>query len=111
MEVWQFARDLVKEIYSITGKNDFHLDYSLKNQITRSSISIMSNIAEGFERKSTKEFIQYLFIAKGSAGEVRSQLYVAVDLNYINSKEFTELFEKVELISRSLSGFNKYLKG
>lgn len=71
----------------------------------------MSNIAEGFERKSTKEFIQYLFIAKGSAGEVRSQLYVALDLSYINESEFKNLFDKVELISKSISGFIKYLRG
>lgn len=110
MEVWQLARNLVKEIYEHTNKESFNKDFALKNQISRSSISIMSNVAEGFERKSNKEFVQYLFIAKGSAGEVRSQLYIALDLQYINEKEFKDLFEKVEKISKSLSGLIKYLK-
>ena len=109
MEVWQISRELVKEIYLIADKDNFNRDFGLKNQITRSSISVMSNIAEGFERKSTKEFIQFLFIAKGSAGEVRSQLYIAIDLDYINEIEFKNLFDKVELISKSISGFIKYL--
>ncbi len=110
MEVWQIARELVKEIYLITANDNFNRDFGLKNQITRSSVSIMSNIAEGFERKTNKEFIQFLFIAKGSSGEVRSQLYVALDLKYISEIEFEMLLNKTEIISKSLSGFIKYLK-
>ena len=109
MEVWQLARELVKDIYGHTEKDFFNKDFGLKNQITRAGISVMSNIAEGFERKSNREFIQYLYIAKGSAGEVRAQLYVALDLKYITDKEFRVLFDKAEIISKSLSGLIKYL--
>lgn len=109
MEVWQLARGLVKDIYEQTNKDFFSRDFGLKNQITRAGISVMSNIAEGFERKSNKEFIQYLFIAKGSAGEVRAQLYIALDLEYISEEEFNKLFNKTEIISKSLSGLIKYL--
>lgn len=109
MEVWQLARELVKKTYNLTDKEGFNKDFALRNQITRASVSIMSNIAEGFERKSNKEFTQFLFIAKGSAGEVRAQLYVALDLNYINDEEFSILLEKTETISKSLSGLIKYL--
>ena len=111
MEVWQISRELVKEIYLIAGKDNSNRDFGLKNQITRSSVSIMSNTAEGFERKSAKEFIQFLYIAKGSAGEARSQLYIALDLQYINESEFKNLFNQVEIISKSISGFIKYLRG
>ena len=78
-------------------------------QIRRASISISSNIAEGFERNTDKEFIQFLYIAKASAGEVRSQLYLASDLNYIEKVEFEELFKNVSDISKLISGFIKYL--
>lgn len=88
----------------------FHKDFSLTNQIQRSAISIMSNIAEGFERKSKKEFIQFLYTYKGSCGELRSQLYIALDLGYINKKEFDDDYQLSEKISKSLAGFIKYLK-
>lgn len=109
MEVWQLARMLVKDIYECTNRENFNRDFALKNQMTKSAISVMSNIAEGFERKSNKEFIQFLFIAKGSAGELRSQLFVALDLKYVDENEFKLLFEKTEIISKSLSGLIKYL--
>ena len=80
MEVWQNARSITKKTYICSGSGQFSKDYGLRDQIQRAAVSIMSNIAEGFERGSNKEFIQFLFIAKGSAGEVRSQLYVALDL-------------------------------
>lgn len=76
----------------------------------RSAVSIMSNIAEGFERKSKKEFIHFLYTAKGSSGELRSQLYVALDLKYISKDEFQENYQLAEKISKSISGFIKYLK-
>ncbi len=109
IEVWKLARELVNDIYKITEKSPFDKDYGLKNQITRASVSIMS-IAEGFERKSNKEFVQYLFIAKGSAAEVRSQLYVVFDLKYIDNETFANLSNKAEIISKSISGFIKYLR-
>ncbi len=110
MDVWKLSRELVKEIYSAAKTMNFSKDFGLTNQITRASVSVMSNIAEGFERKSNNEFIQFLFIAKSSAGEVRSQLYIAYDLNYITEVEFKKLLLKAETISKSISGFIKYLR-
>lgn len=109
---WQKARELNVEIYRITNSNDiFNKDYGLRDQMRRSSISISSNIAEGFERETTKEFIRFLYIAKASAGEFRSQLYLASNLGYISGNEFQKLNLKVNDISKLLSGFIKYLIG
>ena len=82
MDVWQQARTIAKNVYVASRQGEFARDFGLRDQIQRAAVSIMSNIAEGFERGTNKEFIQFLFIAKGSAGEVRSQLYVAFDLGY-----------------------------
>lgn len=106
---WQLARILNKKIYRITENESFKRDFDLARQIRRSSVSISSNIAEGFERNTDKEFIHFLFIAKGSAGEVRSQLYLALDLNYITQEAFNELLLEISEISKLLSGFIKYL--
>lgn len=110
LEIWQLARKLVQSIYKLTSQSKFSRDFSLVNQIQRSTISIMSNIAEGFERKSKKEFIQFLYTAKGSCGELRSQLYIALDLTYISKNDFDENYRIAEQISKSLAGFIKYLK-
>lgn len=110
LEVWKEARELCKIIYSLTNKGTFSKDFDLVRQIRKSSGSIMDNIAEGFERDGKKEFIQFLSIAKGSAGEVRSQSYRAFDQNYISKEEFNELYEKANSISKMLSGFINYLK-
>ncbi len=108
---WQKARVLNVDIYKITKLNkSFNEDYGLKDQIRRASISIISNIAEGFERQTTKEFIRFLYIAKASAGEVRSQLYVAFDVKYITKNEFEELKKKVNEVSKLISGLLKYLQ-
>lgn len=88
----------------------FSADHGLRDQIRRASISISSNIAEGFERESTKEFIRFLFIAKASSGEFRSQLYLAKDLEYVSNQEFENLINIVIEISKLLSGLIKYLK-
>jgi four helix bundle protein len=80
IEAWCKARLLTKEIYAATSQGEFAHDFALRDQIRRASVSIMSNIAEGFERGGNKEFRQFLFMAKGSAGEVRSQLYIALDI-------------------------------
>ena len=106
---WQKARQFNKRIYEITDNQNFKKDFDLVIQIRRASISISSNIAEGFERNTDKEFIHFLYIAKASAGEVRSQLYLALDLNYIEKIEFEELFNDVSDISKLISGFIKYL--
>lgn len=110
LEVWKSARSFSKLIFDATLKTSFSKDFSHKDQINRSSGSIMDNIAEGFERGGNKELIQYLFIAKGSAGEARSQLFRALDKEYINQEEFNLLESKSEEISKQLSGFINYLK-
>lgn len=107
---WQKARELNKDIYNVTKNNKyFKNDFGLKDQMRRSSISISSNIAEGFERETTKEFIRFLYIAKASSGEFRSQLYLAYDINYLNSEEFEKLKLKVNEVSKLISGLIKYL--
>jgi four helix bundle protein len=103
---WQKAKELTKEIYRIFDNSK---DFGFKSQIQRASISIMNNIAEGFERKSNKEFKQFLFIAKGSAGEVRSMLHLAFDLKYITSEQYNKLCDDVIIISKMLSNFIKTL--
>ena len=108
---WQKARELSAEIYSVTNKsNSFSRDFGLRDQIRRCVISISSNIAEGFERETTKEFIRFLYISKASAGEFRSQLYLAKDLNYLSLNEFDKLKDKVNDVSRLIAGLIKYLK-
>ena len=104
---WQKARALVKQVYRSLEKCR---DYGFKDQIQRASVSIMSNIAEGFESGTRQEFVNYLYIAKGSAGEVRAQLYAAYDIGYINVEEFKTLKFNVEEISRLLSSFIKGVK-
>jgi len=106
---WQKARELNVKIYKITNQNKFAKDYGLRDQLRRSIISVSSNIAEGCERETSKEFKRFLYIAKASIGEVRSQLYLSVDLNYISQETFEELFENSTDISKMLSGLIKYL--
>ena len=110
IDAWQRSRELTNRIYKITSKGDFARDFGLKDQIRRASVSIMSNIAEGFERSGTGEFAHFLATAKGSAGEVRSQLYVALDQGYISQVLFDPLIAGVTDISRMLSGLMNYLK-
>jgi len=111
IKAWQQARSLVKEVYQATGEAKFAKDFSLKDQIRRAAVSIVSNIAEGFSRQTDKEFVQFLHIAKGSTSEVQSQLYVALDLDYVNSEEFKRLYDEADQVARLISGFIKYLKG
>jgi len=110
IDAWQRARALVKEIYALTDQGDFARDFSLKDQIRHASVSIMSNISEGFERDGTKEFIQFLSIAKGSVGEVKSQLYVALDRGYVTRNEFNMLSELTGETARLIAGLMSYLK-
>ena len=110
IRAWQSAREVVNRIYEISQGERFKKDFSLCDQIKRASISIMSNVAEGFSRQSRKEFIQFLFIAKGSAAEVQSQLYIALDQGYISEKEFKEIYDKAEETAKLLSKFITYLK-
>ena len=109
LEAWKMSREVTKEIYNLTKNDLFVRDYGLKDQICRASVSIMSNIAEGFERDGRKEFVNFLSIAKGSSGEVRSQLYVALDQNYISEQEFNIIHNKTEQNSRLIAGLINYL--
>jgi four helix bundle protein len=103
---WQKAKILTLLVYKTFEKSN---DFGFKSQIERASVSIMNNIAEGFERKSNKEFKQFLFIAKGSCGEVRSMLHLALDLNKIDKQKFDELYNLSLEISKLLSGLIKTL--
>ena len=106
---WQKSRIFNKKVYLTTENEAFKKDFDLARQIRRASVSISSNIAEGFERNTDKEFIYFLYVAKASAGEVRSQLYLALDLNYITKQNFEELLFEITEISKLLTGFIKYL--
>ena len=107
---WKKSRIFNKRIYLATENSNFKKDFDFVRQIRRASLSISSNIAEGFERNTDKEFIYFLYVAKASAGEVRSQLYLAFDLEYIIKEEFEILLNSVTEISKLLSGFIKYLE-
>ena len=111
IEAWRKARVLVKEVYKATATGRFSKDFSLRDQIRRAAVSVISNIAEGFSRQTDKEFVQFLHIAKGSTSEVQSQLYIAADLGYINQEELTKLYNQADEVARLLTGFIKYLKG
>ncbi|MBI4215678.1 MAG: four helix bundle protein [Parcubacteria group bacterium] len=104
---WQKARDLVKGIYKALGSCQ---DYGFRDQIQRAAVSVMSNIAEGFERGTRQEFLNYLYIAKGSAGEVRAQLYVAQDVGYLNIETFKYLNNLAVECSRLLQSFAEKVK-
>ena len=110
IEAWQQARELTQAIYKVSSGNEFGRDFGLRDQIRRACVSIMSNIAEGFERDGTGEFIQFLSIAKGSVGEVRAQLYVALDQNYVSQEVFDRLYAMTLHISRLVAGFIHYLR-
>lgn len=101
---WQKARALTKEIYLLTRLELFAKDYGLSGQIQRAVVSIMSNIAEGFERSNPGDFQRFLLIAKASCGEVRSQLYIASDIGYITEMEFNRLHDLAVEVSRIISG-------
>lgn len=109
IKAWQVARDLVSVVYRVSGRGKFEKDFGLRDQIRRASVSVMSNTAEGFERCSDKEFCRFLSIAKGSAGEVRSHLFVALDLGYLTPDEFEDLCARSEVVAKALSGFITYL--
>jgi four helix bundle protein len=110
LQLWQQARALAKEIYFLTETPTLMKEFRFKEQIKSSSGSIADNIAEGFEREGTKEFIQFLYIAKGSAGEMRSQLHRAFDANLINESAYNNLIKEATDISTSISNFINYLK-
>ena len=110
LEVWVDARYITKRIYTLSSSGPLSKDYSLREQIRKSCVSVVSNIAEGYERGGDKEFPQFLSQAKASAGEVRAQLFICFDVGYLSKQEFDELRQKVLSISRQISGLMKYLK-
>ena len=110
IEAWKKARELIRSVYQITATGEFGRDFGLRDQIRRAAVSVLSNIAEGFERDGNKEFLQFLSLAKGSCGEVRAQLYVALDQAYIKDSQFQELFDQTMRVSRLIAGLIKYLQ-
>ena len=110
LKTWQLARSLVLEVYALTNVPAFVKDPSLRDQLRRAAVSSMSNIAEGFERGSKREFLRFLYMARGSAGEVRSHLYVAKDLDYIDKAEFDKIQQRVMEVSKTVYGFIKHLE-
>lgn len=111
LEVWKSARELTSRIYKITGGGAFSKDFGLRDQIRRAAVSVMSNVAEGFERGGNQELIQFLSIAKGSCGEVRCQLYIALDQNYLNKEEGAKIIDEFKKLSIMINNFMEYLKG
>jgi len=110
IEAWKRARQLTRKVYALSREGAFSRDFGLKDQMRRSSVSSMSNIAEGFERDGTQEFIHFLSMAKGSSGELRSHLYVALDEGYITQQQFDELYDDAEAVSKMAARFIEYLQ-
>ena len=110
IKAWQKARGMTRTIYEVTRYSQFSKDYGLAHQIQRAAVSVMSNIAEGFDRGGNKEFIQFMAIAKGSVAEVESQLYVARDNGYITEPQFNEIMKITIEVKSLISGFIRYLK-
>lgn len=110
IESWKKARQLTNDIYQSTGTGEFARDFELKDQIRRASVSVLSNIAEGFERGGDREFLRYLTMAKGSCGEVRAQLYVALDQKYLSKEVFDKLSTNATEVGQLLFGFMRYLR-
>jgi four helix bundle protein len=110
LDAWQEARKLNKSVYAFSKQAGFANDFALRDQIRRAAISVISNIAEGFERGSDKEFVQYLSIAKGSCGEVRSQFFVALDQSYLTRVEFESAYRQCTAVSQLIHGMIEYLQ-
>ena len=110
LNVWKQARQLTQEVYRLTKTETFFKDFGLRDQIRRAAISVMSNIAEGFERGGNQEFVQFLYVAKASCGEVRSQLYVALDQGYATSNDSEKLLQLFRRLSGMISNLITYLR-
>jgi four helix bundle protein len=109
IQAWQKARVLVKEIYAVSNAGVFAKDFGLRDQMRRAAVSIMLNISKGFARKTRREFTQFLVIAHGSAAEVQSSLYVAMDQGYIASTEFDAMYRLAEEVSKMIMALSRYL--
>jgi four helix bundle protein len=110
IESWKTSRQLTNSVYAHTNQAGFNRDFGLRDQIRRASVSVMSNIAEGFESRTDVQFINYLGMARASAGEVRAQLYVALDQKYITEVQFKETYALAETCARQIANFIKYLE-
>ncbi|GAB4504854.1 MAG: four helix bundle protein [Anaerolineales bacterium] len=110
LEVWQKAKELTNLIYSLSSSGEFSRDFGLRDQLRRAAVSIMSNIAEGFESQTQALFIRYLGYAKGSAGEARAQLYIAKDQGYISPEEFDVALSLAEVCSKQIARLMQYLE-
>ena len=111
IQAWQKARELVREIYNLTAEGSLARDFGFRDQIRRAAVSSMSNVAEGFARKSDKDFARFLDIARGSAIEVQSLLYVALDVRYIDGDEFEKLSRLADESASLIGGLTSYLRG
>ena len=109
IEAWQVARTLAGNVYKLTGNGNLSRDFGLRDQLQRSAVSVMANIAEGFGRRGRQEFIQFLKIARGSCSEVESHLYIALDAGLIAKADFDQLKAQAETTGRKLSAFIHYL--
>lgn len=109
LKVWKKSRELTYKIYQVTKDSRFSKDFDLRSQIRRASISVMSNIAEGFDRGGNREFIQFLSYAKGSISEIESQLYIALDQEYVTKDIFKEFYDLAEEIGKMITNLIKYL--
>ena len=110
IESWQKARVLTRRIYQVSATGVFNRDFALRDQIRRASVSVMANIAEGFERDGNREFAQFLSNAKGSLGEVKSHFYVALDAGFVDQPVFAELYQQADETGQLIGGFMRYLK-
>ncbi len=110
IEAWKNARELTKHVYQLSAIAAFSRDFGLRDQIHRAAVSVMSNIAEGFESQTQALFIKYLGLAKASAGELRSQLYIASDLGYLSPEDLENAISLAEKVSRQIYRFVKYLQ-
>ncbi len=109
LECWQLARELTNAVYALTGQGRVSKDYGFVDQMRRAAVSVMNNISEGHERGSNKDFVKFLYIARGSAGEVRNMLYIGLDQGYLEQDAFNRLFDLAERSSKACYGLIRYL--
>jgi four helix bundle protein len=110
IEAWKAAREIAQQVYNVTRSSDFVTDFGLRDQAQRAAVSIMANIAEGFDSGSSREFVRFLGYALRSATELQSHLYVALDHDYLNKQDFDTLFASITKCKNLISGFMRYLR-
>ena len=110
IDAWQKARQLANAVYQVTRTGNFARDFALRDQVRRAAVSVISNIAEGYERGGNKEFLQFLSLARGSCGELRAQLYLASDQGYVSSQVSQSLLAQTTEIGRMIAGLMQYLQ-